>query len=222
MKNIYENIKYMTSYWIKIDKKSLLYFFLRIPLMVILPLISAYIPKSIIEYIQENKSEKEILLNISFLCILLVVTSWLTPFLKELLNGTSRIIRIYYSIMAFNKNMEIDYEELEKLEVREKSKLAQNFYYKNNSSSTEFIEIINQCCVCIIGIISSSIIIAKHNIIILFLILCSSITEFILLHFIKKREKDTINKRSKIYLKLDYFFNLSKDYSSSKDKNFWI
>lgn len=217
MKDIYKQIKYMVSYWIKIDKKSLFYFFLRIPAMVLFPLISAYIPKSIIECVQSKKNEKELLLNISLLCILLVITSWLSPFLKELLNGTSRMIRINYSIMSFNKYMEIDYEEFEKLEIREKAKCAQNFYYKSNSSSTEFIELCNQCLICIIGVLSSAIIVAKHNITILFIIFLLSIIELIFLHKVKGKEKITIDKRSKVYLKLDYFFNLGKNFSSSKD-----
>lgn len=53
------NIIYMIKNWIKWDKKSLIYFFIRIPAMVLQPIITAYIPKAIIDCIEEDKAYEQ-------------------------------------------------------------------------------------------------------------------------------------------------------------------
>ena len=47
-----ENIKYMVKNWMAWDKKSLLYFFIRVPALVFQPIVTAYIPKAMIDCIE--------------------------------------------------------------------------------------------------------------------------------------------------------------------------
>ena len=48
------NIKYMLKNWIAWDKKSLIYFFIRVPALVFQPIVTAYIPKAMIDCITEG------------------------------------------------------------------------------------------------------------------------------------------------------------------------
>ena len=49
-----ENIKYMVKNWIAWDKKSLVYFLIRVPALVFQPIVTAYIPKAMIDCIEKG------------------------------------------------------------------------------------------------------------------------------------------------------------------------
>ena len=60
-----DNFKYMLSNWLKWDKKSLKFFFLWVPALVLQPLVTAYIPKAMIDAIdRESKLSDELFLEI--------------------------------------------------------------------------------------------------------------------------------------------------------------
>ncbi|MCD7796667.1 MAG: hypothetical protein LUG95_03375 [Clostridiales bacterium] len=47
-----ENFKYMIKNWLKWDRKSLIFFIIRVPALVFQPIITAYIPKAMIDCIE--------------------------------------------------------------------------------------------------------------------------------------------------------------------------
>ena len=49
-----DNLKYMLKNWMAWDKKSLIYFFIRVPALVFQPIITAYIPKAMIDCIEKG------------------------------------------------------------------------------------------------------------------------------------------------------------------------
>ncbi len=215
------NIKYMLSNWIAWDKKSIVYFIIRVPVMVLQPIITAYIPKAMIDCINEGVTVGRLTLVITLLSILVALTAWLTPFLHELLSGSARIIRMRYAVMAFRKNLNTDYINIESLEGREKNKRAMEFYRSYYSSSADFIETCNQILVCIVGVITSIVLIYKINIVMILLILISCIFELIILKLLNKADKELNDTKNNIFVKFDYFYELAKDISSAKDIRFY-
>lgn len=212
-----ENFKYMLSNWIKWDRKSLVYFFIRVPAMVLQPIITAYIPKAMVDCINEGVTVGRLTLVVALLSILVALTTWLTPFMQELLNGSARIIRMRYAIMAFNKNLNTPYINIESLEGREKNKRAMEFYRSYYSSSADFVETCNQMLVCLVGVVTSLALIYKINIIMILIILATCVGEFFLLKFLNKKEKGVKDSRSSIFVKFDYYYSLSKDITAAKD-----
>lgn len=212
-----QNFVYMVKNWISWDRKSLIYFFIRIPAMVLQPIITAYIPKAIIDCINEGATVKRLTLVVALLSVLVALTTWLTPFMQELLLGSARIIRMRYAVMAFNKNLNTAYINIENLDGREKNKRAMEFYRGYYSSSADFIETCNQLLVCIVGVITSLVLICKINIFMILLILATCAAEFFLLKYLNKKEKWVKDSRSKIFVKFDYYYKLSKDLTASKD-----
>lgn len=97
------NLKYMLKNWIAWDKKSLIYFFIRVPALVFQPIVTAYIPKAMIDCITEGVTVGRLTLVVGLLSVLLVLTTWFAPFMQELLNGNARIIRMRYAVLAFRK-----------------------------------------------------------------------------------------------------------------------
>jgi len=212
-----QNFMYMLKNWISWDKKSLIYFFIRIPAMVLQPIITAYIPKAMIDCINEGVTVGRLTLVVALLSLLVALTTWLTPFMQELLNGSARIIRMRYAVMAFNKNLNTSYVNIESLDGREKNKRAMEFYRGYYSASADFIETFNQMLVCIVGVIASLALIYKINIFMILLILATCAAEFFLLKYLNKKEKWVKDSRSKIFVKFDYYHKLSKDLTSAKD-----
>lgn len=217
MNNILRNAYYIIKNWIAWDKKSLIYFFIRVPALVFQPIVTAYIPKAMIDCITEGATVGRLTLVVGLLSVLVVLTTWLAPFMQELLNGSARIIRMHYAVLAFRKNLNTDYTNIESPEGREKNKRAMEFYRSYYSGSADFLDSTNQFCVCIVGVVTSLALIYKINFIMILLILATCVCEFFLLKFLNKKEKKTKDERSKIFVRFDYYYNLCRDFSAAKD-----
>lgn len=217
MNNILRNSYYIIKNWIAWDKKSLIYFFIRVPALVFQPIVTAYIPKAMIDCITEDATVGRLTLVVGLLSVLVVLTTWLAPFMQELLNGSARIIRMRYAVLAFRKNLNTDYTNIENPKGREQNKRAMEFYRSYYSSSADFLDSINQFCVCIVGVVASLALICKINIIMILIILATCVCEFFLLKFLNGREKKTKDERSSIFVRFDYYYNLCRDFSAAKD-----
>lgn len=211
------NLKYMLSNWIEWDKKSLLFFFVRVPALVLQPIVTAYIPKAMIDCIEKGVTTEQLILVVALLSLLLTFTIWMDPFMKELIRGGARIVRMRYAVMAFRKNLWADYVNIESLEGRELQKRAEAFYNARFSSGADFIEECNDFLVCIIGVIASAVLIYKINILMILLILLTCVGEFVILKVLNKKQKAMLDDSAKLSSKLDYFYKLSKSSDASKD-----
>lgn len=211
------NFIYMLKNWIKWDKKSLVYFIVRVPALVLQPIITALIPKAMIDCINENASVERLIITVAQLSFLVALTTWLAPFMQELLNGSSRIIRMRYAVMAFDKNLNTDYVNTESTNAREMNSLAGEFYKSYYSGSAAYIEILNSIFVCIAGIITSLVLIYKVDFYIIILILATCVGEFFVLQYLNKQEYKVICKESGLHSKFDYFYEQSKNFAAAKD-----
>ena len=170
-----------------------------------------------IDCIEKGVTTERLILVVALLSLLLTFTIWMDPFMKELIRGGARIVRMRYAVMAFRKNLSKDYVSIESLEGRELHKRAEAFYNARFSSGADFIEECNNFLVCIIGVIASTILIYKINILMILLILLTCVGEFIILKVLNKKQKITLDDSSKLSSKLDYFYKLSKSSNASKD-----
>ncbi len=212
-----KHIKYMVTNWIAWDKKSLFFFPVRVLALVCQPILTAYVPKAIIDCINSNADISEIVKVVTCLSILITITTWLAPFLKELLDGSSRIIRMRYAVLAFKKILYTSYINIESFSGRSNQKRASDFYKSNHSAAGIFSELCTQCAVAIIGIISCMFLIYQVEFLIVLIILITCAIEFLLLKKLNKKNIDIFISRSILLSKLDYFYFLSKNSNSSKD-----
>ncbi len=212
-----ENLKYMLKNWIAWDKKSLLYFFIRVPALVLQPIVTAYIPKAMIDAITEGVTTQRLSMMIGLLSLLLTLTIWMDPFMQELVRGGARIVRMRYAVMAFKKNLSTDYVNIENLEKREIQKRAEDFYNGRWSGGANFIDRLNQFCVAVAGVITSSVLIYKINIFMIILILATCTCQFFILKYLAKLQNKNLNSASEARTKFDYFYKMSKNTQASKD-----
>jgi len=211
------NFKYMLSNWLKWDKKSLKFFFLWIPALVLQPLVTAYIPKAMIDAIDNGVTVGDMTVIVALLSLLLTLTIWLDPFMKELVRGGARIVRMRYAVAAFRKTLTTDYVNIESFEGREKQKRAEAFYNARFSSGADFVEQCAHFLVCVIGVIASSVLLYKVNYFMILLILLTCVCEFFLLKILKTKQSETTDNYSKLSGKFEYFYKLSKNAEASKD-----
>lgn len=212
-----DNFRYMLSNWLKWDKKSLKFFFLWVPALVLQPLVTAYIPKAMIDAIDNGVTVGNMTVIVALLSLLLTLTIWLDPFMKELVRGGARIVRMRYAVMAFRKTLSTDYVNIESFEGREKQKRAEAFYNARFSSGADFVEQCAHFLVCVIGVIASSVLLYKVNYFMILLILLTCVCEFFLLKFLKTKQSETTDNYSKLSGKFEYFYKLSKNAEASKD-----
>lgn len=212
-----KNIEYMMKNWINWDKKSLIYLLIRIPALVLLPIITAYIPKAMIDCIQKGVTVEKFILVVALLSVCMVAATWLSTFLGTLVQGSTRIIRMRYAVMAFNKNLTSDYIDIESLGGQESNKRAMEFYKNDESSASAFIENFTQIAVSVVGVIVSCVLLYIIDYYIVLIIIFTCIIQAFAIWYSYKCENELMNKTSKIITKFDYFYELSKDTSSSKD-----
>ena len=167
------NIKYMLKNWIAWDKKSLVYFLIRVPALVFQPIVTAYIPKAMIDCIEKGVTTRQLILVVALLSLLLTITIWLDPFMKELILGGARIVRMRYAVAAFEKNLSTDYANIENLEMREKQKRAEVFYNGRYAGGSNFISTLNLFFVAVVGVVASGVLIYKINIWMILLIIAT-------------------------------------------------
>lgn len=211
------NFRYMLSNWLKWDKKSLKFFFLWVPALVLQPLVTAYIPKAMIDAIDNGVTVGDMTVIVALLSLLLTLTIWLDPFMKELVRGGARIVRMRYAVAAFRKTLTTDYVNIESYEGREKQKRAEAFYNARFSSGADFVEQCAHFLVCVIGVIASSVLLYKVNYFMILLILLTCVCEFFLLKTLKTKQSETTDNYSKLSGKFEYFYKLSKNAEASKD-----
>lgn len=212
-----EDLKYMLRNWMDWDRKSLLFFLVRVPALVLQPIVTAYIPKAMIDCIEQGVTVGRLTTVVALLSLLLTFTIWMDPFMKELIRGSARIIRMRYAVMAFRKNLYTDYVHIESLEGREVQKRAEDFYNARFSSGADFMETCNDFLVCCVGVIASAVLVYKIDVLMILLILLTCVGEFFLLKALNRKQNDTLNAIAKLSAKFDYFYKLSKRAEAAKD-----
>lgn len=212
-----DNLKYMIRNWIAWDKKSLIFFVVRVPALVFQPIVTAYIPKAMIDCITEGVTTKKLIEIIALLSLLLTLTIWLDPFMQELVRGGARIVRMRYAVAAFRKNLNADYVNIESLEKREIQKRAEDFYNARWSGGANFIDMLNYFCVAIVGVISSCALIYKLNTAMIFLIVVTCGIQFFIQHTLTKKRRENLNAKTEPNNRFNYFYKLCKDGKSAKD-----
>lgn len=211
-----ENIKYMVKNWIAWDKKSLVYFLIRVPALVFQPIVTAYIPKAMIDCIEKGVTVGRLTLVVGLLSLLLTITIWLDPFMKELILGGARIVRMRYAVAAFEKNLSTDYANIENLEMREKQKRAEVFYNGRYAGGSNFISTLNLFFVAVVGVVASGVLIYKINIWMILLIIATCGAQFCLQRALTKKQRQNLDQRTEPAAKFDYFYKLCKNGTAAK------
>lgn len=212
-----ENIKYMLSNWALWNKKGFVYLLIRVPAMIVVPMLIAYVPKLMIDNIEKQVLIKEMILNVAFVSLIIAGASWVSPFMQQKLIGSAQIIRMHYAILSFRKTMTNDFVDVESLEGRERLERSKNFTNGYYSGAQDFCDVVCQMLSGIIGVISSVLLLYKLPIVMILIIILSCVIEFVLYRVDYKYDRANREKRSKFRVEFDYFYRLGHEYNAGKD-----
>lgn len=212
-----DNFKYMMKNWWDWEKKSFLYVAVRVPAIVLLPIVTAFVPKAIIDCITSNGTMSEMVLIVIILSSVFAGLSWIAPYLYEKIAGSAQIIRKRYIINLLEKTMNVNYSFLESFEGRERLELARKFVDGTLSASAFFINIFGRFMVNILGIMSYVVILYKIDFIIIVIICSTSIIEAITIVLLDKFKYTIIMQTKQFSVTNNYLFNKSFNVTNAKD-----
>lgn len=106
-KNYIENFVYMVTNCFRWDFKNSLIVLFLIPVRIFMPILSALIPKLLLELTSQQFSTKRFALQIAIIVSILTVFAWLEPAICEKLLVLKRKISMQYAILIFEKIMYI-------------------------------------------------------------------------------------------------------------------
>ena len=213
-----ENVRYMLHNWWEWDRKSIWFCALRVPALVLLPMLTALIPKLMIDCITQNVSVPTMIGLIAVMSALVAALSWIDPFLQGKMTGVAQAAAIRYSILTFRKAMTADYENMESMEGREKFERGRGFaLYGRYSDSQALYEIIVSLCANATGIVSYLAVLSALRPTMLLLIAVTCVGEFFLVRYTAKAELDTRKKNNPLWVRFDYLYKNAHNFSAGKD-----
>lgn len=211
-------MKYIFKKWIKWDKHGTFWAFFRIPITIIIPTITALIPKIIMESIEKNVALEQFMFNLLSISFLSVFFCWLDPVLEEKLDAFQQNISMHYAVEAFEKLLSMDYENLESYEGRLKFERCKKFAFEGSRSDGAWAIVrLTGLCTSLLGIFTYSIILLSVSPVLIIWIIIICFAEFLIYQLINKIAIKTENEMSNNELKFSYFFRVATEPTAGKD-----
>lgn len=211
------NIGYMFKNWYLWHRRSYLYLAARIPAMIAVPMLSAYAPKIMMDSIAEQVSVGTLVVRVALLCLGIAGASWIAPFMQQKLEGSSQILRMRYAVLSFRKTMTADYVDVESLAGRERLERSKTFVSGSYSGAQAFCDVVCHFAYSFFGIFTSAALLYKLPVLMLLLITATCLCEFFLHRLEYKADCKTRDASNSVYLKFEYFFRTSHEFSAGKD-----
>ncbi len=210
-------VRYMLRNWKAWDARSFGFCLVRLPALVLQPIVTALIPKVLLDGIYSRVSIGRMTAAVALLSCLLALTIWMDPFMKELIRGSARIIRMRYAVGAFRQTMRLPYAQLESLAGRQRRARAEAFYNARFSAGADFLEVCCDISVCAVGTLASCALLYRVSFWMIALVLLTCAGEFFLLRGLGRRQEDATGAFARFSQQLDYFYALSKNGAAAKE-----
>ena len=215
--SFFNNMKYMFFNWFKWNKKSFIYLAVCVLALVVVPILSAYIPKIMIESIDSGISLKALFLRIAFLSLAIAGATWIAPYMQQKLDGVSQIFSMRYALMSFRKTMNVDFVDVESLAGREKLERSKKFLEPYNTGAPQFCFEVCDFSQCVVGILSSLLLLYKLPFLMILTIFLACIGEFISSSITRRYYRQNANQETSFFTKMNYFYNASHNFQAGKD-----
>ncbi|HEY8363299.1 MAG TPA: ABC transporter ATP-binding protein [Tissierellaceae bacterium] len=215
--SLIENIRYLIkNMWIW-DKKLFAFYLLQIPLLVLGPLLTIYIPKVLIDCIQNGVGLGEFIRNIGMPILGLIIVQTIRVGSEFKISIGGFVYRIKYFGQLGEKSVDTDYENIDGASGQDRLMKAAMSVANDNSGTQAITTVSIQLLSNIIGmILYGSIIFTIHPLFIVLIILTSLINYF-LGNYANKFEHRSKNNLAPVKKKLEYIRTKAGDFKASKD-----
>ena len=216
--NYFSNLKFMLKEHWGFDKSYVLMQIGLTPLGAVSSVVAAYLPKIVLDCVENKTPASELLLKVGILSVLLIMFGYLNNVMYNKSHQGRMLARdIMLHRLICNKVMSMDYNNYTYNETRVLREKAWNAIHGWDGSVARFIELNATVASSAFGFTAFTAIIVECNPwFIPILILCYGISMAGWLIFNKWKEKMK-DKVAEIFLRLHYVTYRSKDFSNAKD-----
>ncbi len=215
--SIVNNIAFIMKKAWATDKVLLFCTFVKMPIVVLIPLLVTFTSGQVVNLITANVGAIEFAVQVAILSGSVLMLHLLQKFVESKIEWRSFGNRFEFINLCCNKTMDMDYENIESLAIQEKLEKAFNSVWNNSSGTqqifSQFVSIVSN----ILGVITySAIIFTLHPMIALLLATITLINYFITINHSKWVHRNKDNWVA-IDRKLRYIQNKSANFECAKD-----
>lgn len=215
--NAFENMFYLIKGIWKKDKWLFFIIVIQIPATVIIPLLSIYLPKVIIDSVINKTDISNFLFKVFPIIIGIVVSTFIITASKQILEGSGSMYRVGYINDIGMKSIDTDFENVDGPKGQTKIMKAIMAVNDDSSPAQAIVNLSIEFFSNIIGFILYAGIISTLHPLIVFFILISSIINYLVGVYVNKYEHKNKDNLTPIEKKLRYITQKTGDFKSAKD-----
>jgi ABC-type multidrug transport system fused ATPase/permease subunit len=213
----FDNLKYIFKNWISFDKGSFFLVFFRVPTLIVLPVITALIPKMMIDAINDGVSAGAMLGVVGLMSALFAGITWLDPFLQSKTNAVAENLNTDFRIRAFRRMMNADYEYVESLEGRLAFEKSKGFTNAWGAGARGFFDFIVKFTSNALGIFTYIAILSAVDPLLIVTIVIAGAGNYAAAYFHKKATQKIYDGYKINHMRTGYLLGTANDVSSGKD-----
>lgn len=218
LRNGSQNIRYLMHNWWRWDRRGTVLAFLRIPVAILIPTITALIPKMMVDMITAQAPLRQFVLTLAGLSLLAALFSWLEPALDEKLEAFQLNISMHYAVELFDKLLCMDYENLESYEGRSKFERCRKFAFDGPQADGAWAAVrLTGLCTGVLGIATYLTLVSFVSPWLMLLILAMCAVEFVTYQAAGSIAVKTEDQMVRGEMRFYYFYRLATDPGAGKD-----
>ena len=214
----HENLAFIVKNWIRWDFKGMVSVFIKIPVSITVPILTAMIPEKIINATETGTDIYAFIIGLSLISTLVLFLKWFKRALEAREEEFQAIISRNYAIELLEKLMKIEYKALERYEGRALLQRCRNFAFEGAQSDGAWAAVrLAGLISSLLGICTYSVLFGKVSIVLLFFILLSCVVEYAINLKIIKYGDHTASEMVNGEMKSYYFYRTATDPEIGKD-----
>ncbi|UTC67073.1 MULTISPECIES: ABC transporter ATP-binding protein [unclassified Treponema] len=216
-RGLLKNSLYMTKNILKTDKILFFLMLLYIPVFVLSPFASAYLPRTVIESIQNKAGIFVFIQNFLIIALIVAILKALETFLTARLNCRGAYQRMDFMISLYQKIWTTSYKNISSQKGMLDSGKAQEMCMGDDTISQQFPKKISSLIVSIVGIFFFGSLVASINPVLLGLIFVSGAVSYFYGKYEVKKSKEINEVLKKEHHKMKYLTQKACNYKFAKD-----
>jgi hypothetical protein len=176
--------------------------------MILLPTMAALIPKLMIDFVETRAPVSQFVRMIVTVSMLVALISWLRPALQEKMSAFGQNVSMRFSILAFEKLLNMDYANLECYENRLKFERCQSFAFGGRwSAGSRSVWHVTALCVSLLGVATYFVLLGRVKLWLMLILVGACALEFLIYQAIVKLNMKVRKQCMEKQLRFRYFFS---------------
>lgn len=215
---VFNNLRYIAKNWVRWDRKGTITAFLKIPVAIFIPIVTAWMSKALLELISCKAKVWMFAIVLGGLCMAWAVLNWFLHIIEEKTDAFQQTISIHYAAESFEKLMTMDYELLESYEGRMKFERCREFALNGSQSDGAWAVVrLIGLCQSLLGILTYITLLGVVHPALVGIILLTCLLEYLTYRAANKIAVRTEDEMVHDEMHFSYFFRLATDVEAGKD-----